>query len=257
MKRKFILVLLIISYQFLSSSERKLGLMIFSPSAWAQTMTNDQFKLKMGNFNSISGQSSGPSYKLNETSGGDLYGLYSGTNYKVKAGFQYVRVKIPFSFTISQNLIDFGILTATNPVTRATNLTVNSESAKSFTVIASENKPLTSSNATIPDTSCDLGNCNSSTAAPWAGTLTYGFGYRCDDVSGTNCASGFLTDLGAAASSAYFKPFSISPTNQTIMSSTKGGRGRKSQISYKVNVSASQPTGTYTNVVTYIASPGF
>lgn len=220
-------------------------------------MTNDQFRLKMGNFNSISGNVSGSGYKLSDTSGGTASGLYSGTNYKVRAGFQYSRTKIPFSFTISQTLIDFGTLTATNPVTRTTDLTVNSESAKGFTVVASENKPLTSSSSAIPDTSCDNGTCNSTIAAPWLGTLTYGFGYRCDDVSGANCASGFLADyLDAAASSAY-KPFPLSPNLATIMSSTKGGRSRKSQITYKVNVSASQPTGTYTNVVTYIASPGY
>lgn len=227
-----------------------LSLFTFHASvAIAQTMSNEQYKLKWGNFNSISGQSSGSSYKLSETSGGDAYGLYSGTNYKVRTGFQYSRVKIPFSFTISQNLIDFGTLTATNPVSRTTDLTVNSESAKGFTVTASENRPLTSSSSAIPDTSCDSGLCNSTTAAPWLGTLTYGFGYRCDDVSGTNCASGFLAD--------YFKSFPLSPNLATIMSSTKGGKGKKSQITYKVNVSSSQPTGTYTNVVTYIASPGF
>lgn len=216
-------------------------------------MTNDQFKLKMGNFNSISGESSGSGYKLSETSGGDAYGQYLGTNYKVRAGFQYVRVKIPFSFTISQNLIDFGTLTATNPVSRTTDLTVNSESAKGFTVIASENQPLTSSSSAIPDTSCDNGTCNSTIAAPWLGTLTYGFGYRCDpEASGQAnvCSSDF-------ANADYFKPFPLSPTNQTLMSSTKGGKSRKSQITYKVNVAAGQPTGTYTNFVTYIASPGF
>lgn len=212
-------------------------------------MSNDQYKLKMGNFNSISGQSSGSSYKLNETSGETAPGLYSGTNYKVKAGFQYVRVKIPFSFTISQNLIDFGTLTPTNPVTRTTNLTVNSETKKGFTVFASENQPLTSANSTIPNTSCDNGDCNSGKAGSWVGTLTYGFGYRCDDLSGTNCASGFSPD--------FFKPFSVSPTLQTIMTSAKGGTGRVSQMTYKVNVSASQPAGTYTNFVTYIATPGF
>lgn len=227
---------------------------LLTSPAFAQTMTNDQFKLKMGNFNSISGGVSGSGYKLNETSGGDAYGLYSGTNYKVKAGFQYARVKIPFSFTISQNLIDFGTLTATNPVSRTTNLTVNSESAKSFTVIASENRPLTSSNSTIPNTSCDSGTCNSSNATPWVGTLTYGFGYRCDPSASSGQANVCSSDF---ANVDYFKPFPLSPNLATIMSSTKGGRGRVSQITYKVNVSASQPTGTYTNVVTYIASPGF
>jgi len=212
-------------------------------------MSNDQYKVKMGNLNSISGNVSGSGYKLSETSGGDAYGLYSGTNYKVKAGFQYARVKIPFSFTISQNLIDFGTLTPTNPVARTTNLTISSGQSSGFTIVASENKPLTSTTSTIPDTTCDNGDCNTLKASVWTGALTYGFGYRCDDVSGTNCVSGFSEN--------FFKPFSISPSLQTIMTSTRGGTSRKSQITYKVNVSSAQPAGTYTNFVTYIASPGF
>lgn len=220
--------------------------------ARAQTMSNTQFKLKMGNLDSIAGNSSSSQYKLNETSGGDIYGQYSGTNYKVKAGFQYVRVKIPFSFTISQNLIDFGTLTPTNPVTRTTNLTVSSNSS-GFKVTASENQSLKSSNSTIPDTSCDNGDCTTLKSAQWLGTLTYGFGYRCDDLSGTNCPS----DFSALNASSFYRPFPLSPATQTIISSAKGGTSRKSQITYKVNVSAAQPNGTYTNVVTYIASPGF
>jgi len=212
-------------------------------------MSNNQFKIKMGNFNSVSGNVSGSGYKLNETSGETVSGLYSGTNYKVKAGFQYARVKIPFSFSISQNLIDFGTLTPTNHVTRTTNLTVSSGQASGFTVVASENQLLKSSSSTIPNTTCDNGDCSNIKAATWTGSLTYGFGYRCDDLSGTNCVSGFSEN--------FYKPFSLSPTTQTIMTSSKGGVSRKSQITYKVNISATQQPGTYTNVVTYIASPGF
>ena len=85
----------------------------------AETMSNTNYILHLGTFNSVSGSVSNTNYKLNFTGGQTSPGLYTGTNYKVKAGFQNVRPSnIPFSFSISQSLIDFGILSATNPVTR-------------------------------------------------------------------------------------------------------------------------------------------
>lgn len=229
-----------------------MSLFLITP-AWAQTMTNSQYIIKMGNLNMTAGVDSNSQYKLNETSGQTAPGLYSGTNYIVKAGFQYIKPsKIAFSFTISQNLIDFGTPTPTNPVTRTTDLTVSSNSS-GFNVTASENQPLKSSNIIIPDTTCDNGDCKPNKASQWAGVLTYGFGYRCDDLQGVNCA----TDFSAANASSNYKPFPLSPTTQTIMSSAKGGISQKSRITYKVNISSAQPVGTYKNVVTYIANPGF
>ncbi|HKC14375.1 MAG TPA: hypothetical protein VKC89_00195 [Patescibacteria group bacterium] len=225
--------------------------LLFTISANAQTMSNSSYIIKMGNLNDASGDVSNSQYKLSETVGQTSPGLYSGTNYLVKAGFQYVRPtgNIAFSFAISQNIIDFGVITPTNPVTRTTNLTVSAGSAKGFTVVSSENKPLTGIGGTIPDTTCDLGTCNSSKASAWTSSLAYGFGYRCDNISGTNCASGF--------SDSFYKAFALTPSLQTVMTSNTGGTSRKSQLTYKVNVSGTQPPGIYTNIVTYIASPGF
>ena len=218
--------------------------------AKAQTMSNSYYIIKMGNLNSAAGKSVNSQYSLNQTLGQTSPGLYTGTNYTVKAGFQYIKTgQIPFAFSISQNILDFGVITPTNPVTRATNLTISSGSAKGFTVIASENRPLTSAVGTIPDTTCDNGDCNSLKAALWTSSLTYGFGYRCDNLAGTNCVSGF--------SDSFYKPFAATPSAASIMTSNLGGANRKSQITYKVNVSGSQAPGLYTNIVTYIASPGF
>lgn len=223
--------------------------------SFAQTMSNSSYIIKMGNLNTAAGKSSSSQYSLNQTLGQTASGLYSGTNYTVKAGFQYIKKagQIPFAFSISQNILDFGVITPTNPVTRATNLTISSGSATGFTVIASENRPLTSSLGIIPDITCDLGTCNPSKAALWANSLTYGFGYRCDpEASGQ--ANYCPSDLNNAN---FYKPFAATPSAASIMTSNVGGANRKSQITYKVNVSGSQAPGLYTNIVTYIASPGF
>ncbi|MBI2621014.1 MAG: hypothetical protein HYW63_00005 [Candidatus Levybacteria bacterium] len=158
---------------------------ILAQSASAQIMSNGSYKLQMGNLNSIAGESSGSNYNLSITSGETAPGLYSGTNYNVKAGFQYVPRGGPFSFSISNTLIDFGVLSPTNPVTRRSTLTISNSSAPSYQVTASENHQLqvVRSGAIIPDTTCDRGNCSESQAGQWSNTLTYGFGYRCDAIS--------------------------------------------------------------------------
>lgn len=223
-------------------------------TAFGQTMSNDQFKLKMGTLNSAAGESSSSSYSLNQSLGQISPGLYTAANYKVRAGFEYFKAgTIPFSFSISNSLIDFGIVTPTNPVLRTTELTISSGSSKGFTVTASENNPLTAGTGIIPDTTCDNGDCNSSKASNWTSSLAYGFGYRCDPE-----ASGQANACSADFSNAnFYKPFAASPSAQTIMTSATGGTSRKSQVTYKVNVSGTQPQGAYTNIVTYIASPGF
>lgn len=88
-------------------------------TASAQTMENTMYKIQMGNLNSISGESTGSNYNLSITSGETANGVYTGNNYTVKAGFQYVPRSTPFSFSVSSTTIDFGTLTPTNPISRA------------------------------------------------------------------------------------------------------------------------------------------
>ncbi len=222
------------------------------PSARAFTMSNDNWILKLGNFNVASGKPTSDKYKVGLTVGQTAPGLYTGTNYKVRSGFQYISSIIRFSFTISSTSIDFGILSPTNPVTRTNSLTVSNGSA--YLVTASENHPLQAQGATaiIPDISCDNGTCNATDSAAWLHTLTYGFGYRCDNVVGSDCASGF-TDKTA------YKRFGNGANGETgvVMNGKNVGRNKKATITYKINIAATQAAGTYTNIITYIATPTF
>ena len=179
-------------------------------------------------------------------------GLYSGTNYRVRSGFQYIYTLYPFSFTISQTTIDFGTITPTNYVIRNNILTINNQSAGGYTVTSSENHPLLvpASGSMIPDTRCDNGLCSPIAATAWISTLTYGFGYRCDNVSGTDCVTDF-------SDSTFYKPFSASPSATIVMNGINAGKNKKAQITYKVNVSSTQPAGTYSNLINYIATPTF
>lgn len=233
--------------------------------AAAQEMKNDFYKIQMGNLNSIAGISGGESYKINITSGENTPGLYSGTNYKARLGFQYIPRKSVFSFGVSNTLIDFGTLTPTNPITRATVLTVSNTAALGYTVTGSENHQLlvSKTGAIIADTTCDKGTCSQTIASQWSSTLTYGFGYRCDADSiiskGSKSKGCAAEDLSFYSNTAYFKQFADSSKGEKAVTIISGNQGRnqKATVTYKVNISSSQAVGLYTNAITYIAIPTF
>lgn len=243
----FLLILLHFTFYFLTFK-----------ATYALTMTNGFYIVHMGNLNSIAGNTSGPSNKLSFTSGETGSGLYSlnGVNYKVRAGFQYVRPNA-FVFKIVNPAVNFGTINATIPVNRTSNLIVTNESAYGYVVTAMESKPMQvgGTGATIPDTACDSGPCTTTLAAPWVlnidqSSTTYGFGYNCSNVVGAECPADFIN-------STYFRPFAASPSAATVMSNANVGRNQTVQITYRVNVSQTQPSGLYTNTITYIATPTF
>ena len=234
-----------------------LYLALYTAAADAQTMSNSQYIIQMGNFNMSAGRPSGSGYALLNTLGQTGPGLFSGSGYKVKSGFEYILSYIPFRFSMNIIFIDFGQIIPGTPVLRSNTLTVSNGSAGGYTVTVSQNRNLTSDSygTQIPATTCDSGSCDPNTAALWNSPLTYGFGYRCDNLSGTPCTdTNFLTTN-------YYKPFIASPSAVAVMSGTtpgaKVGRNFKVQITYKVNVSALQRAGLYTNLINYIAAPTF
>lgn len=226
--------------------------------ARAFTMSNAFYIIILGNMNSIAGEATSSTNKLVFTSGELGAGLYTGTNYKICAGFYggifcNSAVSGLFTFTVTPTAIDFGTIDPTSPVIRTNILNVLS-TASGYSVTAIENDSLKMTNGTpIPDTTCDTGLCSFSTAGLWASSLTYGFGYRCDNIALNDCSPFFATN--------YYRPFAnkaLAQTPQIVMQNTTGSPSEKqSQITYKVNVSGSQLPGVYRNNITYVATPNF
>jgi hypothetical protein len=158
-----------------------------------------------------------------------------------------------FSFSLSQNAIDFGILSATNPVIRTSELRLASP-LQGAQIFANQNHPLTSAELqTIPDTTCDNGSCSQGIATPWTSSLTYGFGYRCELGSNQGCDSTFSDPTS-------FKQFADAAANESfnqIRLSQQSNLITRAKIIYKVNISGTQPPGGYSNTITYIAIPNF
>jgi len=231
-------------------------LLICSTTTATAAMRSSDYELQMPNLNFSAGNVSSTNYKLGFTGGQNMPGEYSTTGYKLLAGFWYIKTIIPFSFSISNTVIDFGVLSAGVPATATTTLQVSAGGAGGYQVTVFENHPLLvdSTGAMIPDTTGDNGDITESNAGLWAQNTTYGFGYT---LYGDDVPSPFPS---APPLSSYFKQFANltqSETPQVIMSSNSVGKNKTATLVYKINVSATQPAGRYHNIITYIATPSF
>lgn len=229
---------------------------LFLPHAKAQTMSNDNYIIKMQDFNAVSGITTGKDYQLRSTAGSLNQTTSEGINFKVKTGIENLTSILPFSILLSSSITDFGILSPTNPIIRTIDLSVNSLTTYGYSVIVSENESLTATLMTnkmfIPDTTCDNGECGTENASEWTNMLTYGFGYRCDNITGANCDNSF-TKVN------FYKHFPNIQNNDDPQSVMAGvdSNNKQVRISYKVNISGTQTQGTYRNIITYIGVPNF
>lgn len=161
-----------------------------------------------------------------------------------------------FSFRVESSEIDFGIVDATNPVIRTHRLMLDPGYSPHYSVFAYQNHPLklSSRDTFIPDTSCDDGVCNETTASLWENTLTYGFGYRCDTVTQPSICSSQFTKPGT------YRQFIDVTKKESGTSILNGGRESdrvQARLTYKLNVSGTQPPGDYLNAIVLIAAPAF
>jgi len=220
------------------------------------SIVSDHYKIKWPNVNMGSGSPDSTTYNLGVTTGQIAPGLYSGDDFKIRAGFQYIHSIIPFSFTLSSVSLSFGNLTSgvlTNQQTL--DLTVDSGSVQGYQVTVEENQPLTSLGigATLPDVTCDVtDSCTHIDEGTWVQTDTYGFGYT---VSGDDTPTEF-------ASGTKFKNFALTGTDtpQKVMGLSpaeghEAGSDKSATMTLRINPSPLQPAGTYQNRLTFVATP--
>jgi hypothetical protein len=245
--KTFYFLLVFLAFEFLFLNLRP---------AQALTMSNNNFIIKMQGFSAVSSTTEDENDNPKSTAGDLDLGASEGVNFKAKAGFENLTTTPPFSISLSSDVVDFGILSPTNPIIRTVDLYIYNATVYGYSALVFEDKPLTSATSSgkifIPDTTCDNGNCGTENADEWANSLTYGFGYRCDNLTGTDCDSSFFKPN-------YFKRFPDILNNddlQSIMSGV-GSTDKKARISYKVNVSQAQSQDIYNNIITYIAIPNF
>lgn len=223
-------------------------------AAYAEITTGDNWTIEIENLN-LTTDPPANNQKKQPINDQPIPGFLNGTNYTIKSGYENLQSSNPFSFNVSNSVIDYGPLSPTNQIYRTSNINISNTSTKRFIVIAYEDHPLltTGLNSFIPDTTCDNGSCSQVTGSIWTNTLTYGFGYRCDNVIRNDCP----IDLNQNDYYRQFSDLSKNETAQVLMSSNSPASNHEIQITYKVNISKTQPIDSYNNTITYIAVPGY
>ncbi|MBI4089254.1 MAG: hypothetical protein HY424_00945 [Candidatus Levybacteria bacterium] len=221
---------------------------LFIPLVRAETMFNKDYIIQTERIDTVAELAPNTN---NNIQSDDKFN--SEGNFKVKTGFEDRPSSPPFSVSLSSDFIDFGLLTPTNPISRTLTLSVNSFSVPGYSIVASENHPLETGfpQKIIADTTCDRGECNEEQSGEWTSPLTFGFGYRCDNIMETACDNSF-------SKSSTYKHFSNADRKEPFQVIVRGrSKDASVRLSYKVNISTSQPEGVYSNTITYIAIPNF
>lgn len=222
----------------------------------AQTMESVNYRIRFGNFNITSGTKTSGNYTLTDTVGQTAAQEFTGAGYTVKAGFQYIYALYDFTFTISDLSIDFGSLTPNTFSTQTNQLTISAPGSSGYSIRTHEDHRLQNAGGSfIADTSCDSA-CTHTSAATWTNTANVGFGFN---IQGDDAPS--IADVAADFSTAnhyrQFADVSLGDSPALIMSSTTAARSRSATVTYKVNISGSQASGDYENIIIYTATPGY
>ena len=182
---------------------------------------------------------------------------FDSQGYTVKEGFNFIYTHTPFSFSVSNLILDMGILSPEQSATASSRLIISTGSAGGYTVSAYENNSLQSpdNSASIPDTKCDLNQCTESQAKLWTDKTAYGFGFN---LKGDDSAPDFET-LN------FYRPFANKQKGQQaeiIMAGQVNTPNppsyiKKATLNLKTNVSVNQKIGAYTNEITLLALPNY
>lgn len=169
----------------------------------------------------------------------------------IETGSKTSNSQKPFIFSVSSNLIDFGILSPTQPTTRLQTISIDKGISGGYTLFTSEDHELKDAETSelIPDTTCDNGACTNKTAAPWKSVLVYGFGYNVN--KSTEGYKRFSNKIRQE------KPEAASNAAAAIIQGLYAGNTYKTDILYKVNIAGTQKAGVYENTVTLLAVPNF
>lgn len=226
--------------------------LFFSQPLLADNLRSDTFRIDMSTINMTGGKKTSGSYNLTDTVGQTFQGQFDSNGYRVRAGFQYINSIIRFSFVISDLTIDLGTLTAQTPSTATNTLTISTGNAYGYTVKAIENHELRANTNDVPDTACDAATtCTITNANIWNSNTDYGFGYN---MSGTDVDTADFVD------STYFRPFANDEdldSPATVMSSSGIATSSAATVTYKANISSTQPAGYYTTAIRFVAIPSF
>lgn len=155
----------------------------------------------------------------------------------------------PISISSTNSNISFGEIIPGEALTRTQSISVQPATNKGFQLIGYEDHSPSQGESSIPDTSCDSGNCTNILSEAWENPLTYGFGYSCSNAETETCDKGFSNNRYKS-----FSNDSALEQPETILESDTNNLA-KAVITYKLNIPGTQPQKAYHNTVYLIAMP--
>ena len=169
---------------------------------------------------------------------------------QIQAGFDLGGKVDPLRLFLSTDLIDFGPLTATNPVKREITITLSGDIVGVYSLFTSQDHQLQTPPSdenvaqTIPDTTCDNGSCTEKRTADWINPLTFGFGFRIGANRSENFSNGEPPYQQFPDLSQNESPIEIPPGTMTV----------------KLNINKNQilPQGkNYANTIRFLVIPKY
>lgn len=179
-------------------------------------------------------------------------------NPKITVGFPENKSILPFSFTTSSLLVDHGVIAPTDPIRRTVNLIIQkgrAENGYSVFALSDHSLRILNTEEEIKDTTCDNGLCSEGLEATWVNPLTFGAGFRVDNIQGKTASELFA---GSDVTFAQFADRESGESANIVMRTGRSkveNRNEETRVTFKVNVAATQAPGVYQNIINYIAVP--
>ena len=171
------------------------------------------------------------------------------TKTTIEEGYLGNNRKEEFMFSLLDDIINYGPLSPTNFITRASTIVLSGAASYNYTVLSYENNSLQNqNNQSIPNTGCDDGNCTAISASEWSDPLTFGFGYHCGNTHGQDCLS--FSEVNDYKKFSQGTLYQAEPVLEGNLYQEK-----QAKIFYNINVPGTQASGIYQNTISYIAVP--
>lgn len=159
--------------------------------------------------------------------------------------------------------VPFGTMTLNTFKDASHKLTVNTNAASGYVVVATENDQLGKGGATtpfIPDSPGNNAAMSESASDEWTTSTVNGFGFSIQNIDAAAVPFQYTTATGNCTGTFCARQFADlagSETAQTIMSSTTVANAEDIYVCYRLGVGATQAAGDYENQITYTATGTF
>ncbi|TSC92744.1 MAG: Uncharacterized protein CEN91_373 [Candidatus Berkelbacteria bacterium Licking1014_85] len=223
MKFKFYLYLLII------------GILTFRGSVFA--IGSSSYQIPQFQLPNFGGSSSSSNYKL-ESASGPMVGVSSSSSYGLDMGFPSVTGGT-ISISLDSNSVNIGQLTPGTPISGQTSATVATDALAGYNLAIEKNQLITHTDlsTTVADVSATIAS-----PAPWSGT---GFGFTVS--SGTS-----LEAKWGSGSNYALIPTQTATTAHSVVQAITAPDA--TVVSYKLDTSVAQKSGSYSTLVSFVAT---